>query len=90
MKRRYTHEGKKKSKAVLVAQIAGIVIAAGVSALCLVTLYFAGTLPSIEEISNQQIGQSTKIYDRTGQVVLFEVNNGDRRTVVPFDASRRP
>lgn len=67
------------------AKIAGIALAAAVIAVCLAVLYFANTLPSFQEISNQQIGQSTKIYDRTGTVLLYEINGGERRTVVPFD-----
>ncbi len=71
-------------------QIAGIIAAGGVVVFCLIVLYFASTLPSIEEISNQQISQSTKIYDRTGAVLLYEISSGDRRTVVPFDQIPQP
>ena len=66
-------------------QAAGIVVAAGFALLFLFILYLAKTLPSIEEISNRQISQSTKIYDRTGTVLLYEINSGERRTVVSFD-----
>ncbi len=65
--------------------IAGIAVSAGVVILSTVVIYFAKTLPSIEEISSRQISQSTKIYDRTGTVLLYEINSGERRTVVPFD-----
>jgi penicillin-binding protein 1C len=51
----------------------------------LAVLYFAKTVPSIQEIGSQQIGQSTKIYDRTGTVLLYDINNGEKRTIVPFD-----
>ena len=65
-------------------KIIGIVAASAFIVLFLVVIFFAQTLPSIEEISNQQISQSTKIYDRTGTVLLYEINGGERRTVVPF------
>ncbi len=65
--------------------IVGIVVSAGVIILSLVVIYFAKTLPSIEEISSRQISQSTKIYDRTDTVLLYEITSGERRTVVPFD-----
>lgn len=42
-------------------------------------------LPSISQISNRQIVESTKIYDRTGQVLLYEISNGERRTVVAIE-----
>lgn len=42
-------------------------------------------LPSFEEIANRQIQQSTKIYDRTGEILLYEISGGQRRTLVPFE-----
>lgn len=48
-------------------------------------LGLAGNLPSIEQIKNRQISESTKIYDRTGTILLYEINAGQKRTVVPFD-----
>ncbi len=33
----------------------------------------------------QKISQSTKLYDKTGQVLLYDVHGTVRRTVVPFD-----
>ncbi len=85
MHRRYWNGDKKEKRWVWWVKIAGIAAAVVVIAICIVVLYFAGTLPTIQEISNQQIGQSTKIYDRTGTVLLYEINGGERRTVVPFD-----
>jgi len=45
-------------------------------------LYFSQDLPSIEQISSRQVSQSTKIYDKTGTVLLYEISNGRERTVV--------
>jgi membrane peptidoglycan carboxypeptidase len=66
---------------------AGIILAGGFILLFLAVLYFAATLPTIQEISNQEITQSTKIYDRTGTVMLYEISNnsGERRTIASFD-----
>jgi len=75
----------KKKRYIKILQITGIVIATLLIGLCLVVLYFAKTVPSIQEIGSQQISQSTKIYDRTGTVLLYDVDNGDHRTLVPFD-----
>ncbi len=74
-----------KKEIIRALQIAGVVVAAGLIVLFATIIFFAQTLPSIEEISNQQISQSTKIYDRTGSVILYEINGGERRTVVSFD-----
>jgi len=46
--------------------------------------YFAKDLPSFEEISNRRITQSTKIYDRTGKFLLYEISNGQKRTKIPL------
>ncbi len=41
-------------------------------------------LPSVEEMLHRQVAQSTKIYDRSGKVLLYEISNGERRTIVPL------
>jgi penicillin-binding protein 1C len=65
-------------------KIAGIVFLSAVIVLSIAILYFSTQVPSIQEISNQQISQTTKIYDRTGKVLLYQTGNGVRRTLVPF------
>ena len=42
-------------------------------------------IPSIDNFENRQVAQSTKIYDRTGNVVLYDVHGAVRRTSVPLD-----
>jgi penicillin-binding protein 1C len=42
-------------------------------------------IPSIENFENRQVAQSTKIYDRTGNIVLYDVHGTMRRTAVPLD-----
>lgn len=42
-------------------------------------------LPDLENFENRVVSESTKIYDRTGKVVLFDVHGNVRRTVVPLD-----
>lgn len=41
-------------------------------------------LPSPEQFSDKKITQSTKIYDRTGTVLLYEIHGEERRTIIPF------
>lgn len=36
-------------------------------------------------ISNRQISQSSKIYDKTGKVLLYEIYNEEKRTIIPFE-----
>ncbi len=43
-------------------------------------------IPSIDNFENRSVSQSTKIYDRTGNIVLYDVHGNMRRTAVPLDA----
>jgi len=42
-------------------------------------------IPSIDTIKDRKISQSTKIYDNTGEILLFDVFQDKKRTVIPFD-----
>jgi penicillin-binding protein 1C len=41
-------------------------------------------VPDINSFVNRQVDQSTKIYDRTGQVLLYDYNRDAKRNVVPL------
>lgn len=47
-------------------------------------LYVLTTLPSSELIQERKIAESTKIFDRTGAVLLYEIHGEEKRTVIPF------
>lgn len=50
------------------------------------TLYsLTNNLPNPERITDRSIAQSTKIFDRTGTVLLYEIHGEEKRTIVPFD-----
>jgi 1A family penicillin-binding protein len=42
-------------------------------------------LPSLELLQNHQVSESTKIYDRTGKTLLYEIYGEEKRTVIPFE-----
>jgi len=50
-------------------------------------IIWAATLniPTLQGIEQRKILQSTKIYDRTGQIVLYDVNKDVKRTIVPLN-----
>ncbi|MDD2753282.1 MAG: PBP1A family penicillin-binding protein [Candidatus Portnoybacteria bacterium] len=48
-------------------------------------LYFAKDLPNPDNINERQITQSTKIYDRTGKVLLYDIHGEEKRTIVNID-----
>lgn len=42
-------------------------------------------LPSIENFESRKVAESTKIYDRTGNIILYDVHGTMRRTEVAFE-----
>ena len=42
-------------------------------------------LPDPQTSGGWQMKESTKLYDRTGEVLLYEVNSEGKRTIIPFD-----
>jgi len=47
--------------------------------------YFAKDLPNPQKINERQIIQSTKIFDRTGTVLLYDIHEEEKRTLVTLD-----
>ncbi len=45
----------------------------------------AEELPSPEQFIDRQLNQSTKIYDRTEKILLYEIHGQEKRTVIPFE-----
>ena len=46
-------------------------------------------IPDLSAFEERRVLQSTKIYDRTGEIVLYDLNQDVRRTIIPFvDMSR--
>lgn len=43
-------------------------------------------IPDLSAFETRKVSQSTKIYDRTGTILLYDVNAGSKRTVVPLSA----
>jgi len=41
-------------------------------------------LPKPEQFGNRQINQSTRIYDRTGKILLYEIHGDEKRTIISF------
>jgi 1A family penicillin-binding protein len=57
----------------------------GFSALWLSTL----KIPDLGSFETRKVAESTKIYDRTGKVLLYDVHQNTKRTAVPFDTISR-
>ena len=42
-------------------------------------------IPDLSTFETRKVSQSTKIYDRTGEILLYDVHTDAKRTVVPFE-----
>jgi 1A family penicillin-binding protein len=75
----------KKSVIRRVIKIALVFLGAATLALGIYVFALAQSLPSFEEITSRRPQQSTKIYDRSGEVLLYEISAGQKRTLVPLE-----
>lgn len=61
-------------------------IAVGVFGMGIVLLWISTfQIPTLDSFEERKVTQSTKIYDQTGEVLLYDVFENIKRTVVPFD-----
>ncbi len=47
-------------------------------------VYYARDLPRPEKFTEKEVIQSTKIYDRTGEVLLYNIHGEEKRKIVAF------
>lgn len=80
-----TRKHKKFIKILLVAFVS-LSIFAGV-----VVFFWIATLkiPDAQSLNDIKIAQSTKIYDRTGKIILWDIHNEIQRTIVPLEEISR-
>ena len=50
-------------------------------------LFFAASvsMPNLNSFEERKVAESTKIYDRSGEILLYDVHGEEKRTVIPFD-----
>ncbi|OGF22928.1 hypothetical protein A2Y83_02085 [Candidatus Falkowbacteria bacterium RBG_13_39_14] len=55
--------------------------------MCFVGLvwYYSKDLPTADKLIERDIALSTKIYDRTGEVVLYDIHGDEKRTMIRLD-----
>jgi penicillin-binding protein 1C len=46
-------------------------------------------IPDLSAFEERRVLQSTKIYDRTGEVLLYDLNSDVKRTIIPFEEMSR-
>lgn len=47
-------------------------------------IVIASGIPSIDQITSRKVAESTKIFDKTGTVLLYEISGDQKRTVIPY------
>ncbi|MBI5732895.1 PBP1A family penicillin-binding protein [Candidatus Jorgensenbacteria bacterium] len=47
-------------------------------------LSVVNSLPPLDQFSSRHINQTTKLYDREGKILLYEIHGEEKRTLVPF------
>lgn len=48
-------------------------------------IFFSKDLPSATSMNSRVVAESTKIYDRSGEHLLYDVHGDEKRTVIPFE-----
>ena len=76
---------KKKKIIKTILKIAGIGAVACFVIGTIVVAWVSRDLPDPNKLRDRQVSQSTKIYDRTGEHLLYEVYNNQKRTLVEMD-----
>ena len=72
-----------KQKWKLALKIALGILGVGVVFIAGIFVYVSQDLPSPNSVSNAAEAQSTKIYDRTGQHLLYDIHGDQKRTIIP-------
>lgn len=80
MVKRHRSRKIKHLHALIFTAISAVLIVIGLGALWIATL----KMPDLNSFENRVIAQSTKIYDRTGTILLYDTGTNAKRTTVPL------
>lgn len=76
---------KKKRRLLFIFKLSGGLFLLLVFGLLFMFVYYAKDLPRPERFSEKKIFQSTKIYDRTGEILLYTIHGEEKREIVSLD-----
>lgn len=63
----------------------GLLFIAGLLFVGLAFLYYSRTVPDPGVISSRKVNESTKIYDKTGQSILYDIHGEEKRTIIAWE-----
>ena len=76
-----------KNRWKIISKIAIWLFGLGLFFMAGVFIYYAKDLPSPTTIKTRTVAESTKIYDRTGEHLLYDIHGEEKRTIIPFEQS---
>ncbi len=76
---------KNKKLAIIVAKYLSFAFLLGCIFIICVFFYYTWNLPRPEKFTESPFIQSTKIYDRTGKVLLYDIYGEEKREIIFFD-----
>ncbi len=74
-----SHPAKNIFLTILALAVIGLVF------LVILFIYYAGQIPDPSAITSRRVNESTKIYDRTGTALLYDIHGEEKRTVIPWE-----
>ncbi len=78
-------KNKKLQKALKILKYSTLLLLTSLVLMLGLFFYYTWDLPRPEAFTESPFIQSTKIYDRTGKVLLYNIFGEEKRTIVPFD-----
>lgn len=85
MKRGWGFFGAPSLKTILLFLLSAGFFFAGIVAILMVTI----KVPDFKSFEERKVAESSKIYDRTGEILLYSIQDNTKRTVVPLDQISR-
>lgn len=83
--RKRSKKGTWKNLLTTVALAGGALLLVGFFILTLTLAWLSRDLPDPNNLLTRDVPQSTKIYDRTGEVLLYEIHGDEKRTLVKIE-----
>ena len=77
---------RRRLKLGLVVRWAAGLAVAGVACFAAMVLWYSRDLPDPNRLIDRSVAQTTKLYDRTGEHILYEIHGAEKRSVVPLDS----
>lgn len=71
---------RKNRKNLLYIALSGVFFIFGLGLIWIASL----KIPDLSDLTERKVVQSTKIYDRTGEVLLYDMGQNVKRTLIPF------